>query len=82
MRLGRDSRNYLLVQINNGTQQAVKNVAFVVQFVNAEGKVQKAQFQVPDRLEAQGSTTLATGIGPFNDLNNVQGQVVQAQVVE
>jgi len=82
MRLGRDRSNYLLVQINNRTRQTVDDVSFVVQFRDAQGKVRTVQLQLSNRLAPQQSKTVATGIGPFADLKNVQGKVVRARVVE
>ena len=82
IRLGRDRSNYLLVQINNRTRQTVDNVSFVVQFLDAKGKVRKVQSQLSGRLVSQQSKTISTGIGPFDSLEKVQGQVVRARVVE
>jgi len=82
VRLGRDRSNYLLVQINNKTRQTVTDVSFIVRFRDAQGEVRKVQLQLSAPLAPQQSRTLATGIGPFADLKNVQGQVVQARVVE
>jgi len=82
MRLGRDRSNYLLVQINNRTRQTVDDVSFIVQFRDAQGKVRSTQLQLPSRLAPQQSKTIATGIGPFADLKNVQGKVVRARVVK
>ena len=82
MKLGRDNSNYLLVQINNRTRQSVDDVSFVVQFKDAQGKIRTTQLQLPSRLAPQQSKTIATGIGPFVDLKNVQGQVIRARVVE
>ncbi|MCF6267073.1 MAG: M48 family metalloprotease [Desulfuromusa sp.] len=82
LRLGRDRSHYLLVQIENRTRQTVAGVSFIVQFIDAQGKVRTVQLQLSDRLAPQQSKTLATGIGPFADLKNVQGKVVRARVVE
>ncbi|MFK5926446.1 MAG: M48 family metalloprotease [Desulfuromusa sp.] len=82
LRLGRDRSNYLLVQINNRTRQTVDNVSFVVQFLDAKGKVRNVQSQLPGRLASRQSRTISTGIGPFDSLEKVRGQVVRARVVE
>ncbi len=82
LKLGRDRSNYLLVQINNRTRQTVAGVRFIVQFKDVQGKVRTVQLQLSDRLAPQKSKTVATGIGPFADLKNVQGKVVRARVVE
>ncbi|MEA3361910.1 MAG: M48 family metalloprotease [Thermodesulfobacteriota bacterium] len=82
MKLGRDRSNYLLVQINNRTRQTVDDISFIVQFRDAQGKVRTVQLQLSNRLAPQQSKTVATGIGPFADLKNVQGKVVRALVVE
>ncbi len=82
MRLGRDKSNYLLVQINNRTRQTVADVSFIVQFRDAQGTIRTTQLQLPGRLALQQSKTIATGIGPFGDLKNVQGKVVRARVIE
>jgi predicted Zn-dependent protease len=82
LRFGLDPSNYLLVQINNRTQQTVGDVSFVVQFSDAQGKVRNVQLQLPGRLGPAESKTLSSGMGPFADLKKVRGQVVQAKVVE
>ncbi|NOQ41929.1 MAG: M48 family metalloprotease [Desulfuromusa sp.] len=82
LKLGRDRSNYLLVQINNRTRETVADVGFVVQFKDTQGKIRTVRLQLSDRLAPQQSKTLATGIGPFADLKNVQGMVVRARVVE
>ncbi|MEE4252497.1 MAG: M48 family metalloprotease [Desulfuromusa sp.] len=82
LRFGLDRSNYLLVQINNRTQQTVGDVSFVVQFSDAQGKVRNVQLQLPGRLGPAESKTLSSGMGPFADLKKVRGQVVQAKVVE
>ena len=82
IKLGRDRSNYLLVQINNKTQQTVENIGYVVQFRDVKGKVRTTQMQLSGRLSPQQSRTLATGIGPLDSLKEVRGQVVRAQVVE
>ena len=82
LRLGRDRSHYLLVQINNRTEQTVGDVNFVVQFTDAQGKIRNVQSQLPGRLTPGQSKTIATGIGPFADLKKVRGQVVRAKVIE
>ncbi len=82
LKLGRDRSNYLLVQINNRTRQTVNNVSFVVQFLDAQGKVRKVQSQLSGRLAPQQSRTISTGIGPFDSLEKVRAQVIRARVVE
>ncbi len=82
VRFGRNRSNYLLVQIKNQTGQAVDDVGFVVQFMDAQGKARKVQLQLADRLAPQQFKTLSTGIGPFVNLKNVQGRVVRARIVE
>ena len=82
LRFGLDRSNYLLVQINNRTQQTVGDVSFVVQFSDAQGKVRNVQLQLPGRLGPAESKTLSSGMGPFADLKKVRGQVVQAKVFE
>lgn len=82
LKLGRDKGNYLLVQINNKTNQIVDAVAFTISLVDAGGKVRKVQMMLPKRLQAKESKVVATGIGPLNNLKNIQGKVVQAKVVE
>ncbi|MDX2479449.1 MAG: M48 family metalloprotease [Desulfuromusa sp.] len=82
IRLGRDRSNYLLVQINNRTEHTVDNVSFIVQFLDAQGKVRKVQLQLPGRLASQQSRTLSTGLGPFDSLEKVRGQIIRARVVK
>ena len=82
IKLGRDRSNYLLVQINNRTEQTVGNVGFVVQFSDAQGKIRNVQSQLPGRLGPGQSKTLSTGIGPFANLEKVRGQVVRAKVID
>ncbi len=82
VRLGRDRSNYLLVQIRNNTEQTVADISFIVQFRDSQGEVRTAQMQLSDRLAPLQSKTVATGIGPFNNLKKVQGEVVRARVVE
>jgi predicted Zn-dependent protease len=78
---GRDRSNYLLVQMTNRTQLTVEGISFIVQFNDAQGKVRQVQLQLPDYLAPQQSRTLSTGIGPFENINSVQGQVIRARVV-
>jgi len=82
VRFGRDRSNYLLVQIRNNTEQTVDDISSIVQFRDSQGQVRTAQMQLPDRLDPLQSKTVATGIGPFHNLKNVQGKVVRARVVE
>jgi len=82
LKLGRDKSNYLLVQINNKTNQIVDDVAFSISLVDADGKVRNVKMMLSKRLQAKGSKVVATGIGPLSNLKNIQGKVVQAKVVE
>lgn len=80
LKLGRDKSHYLLVQINNSTEQTVEDIAFAISFVDAGGKVRNVQLMLPGQLSSKGSKVLATGIGPLTDLKKVQGKIIQADV--
>ena len=82
LRFGRDKSDYLLVQITNRTAQDVKDINFIVQFRDSTKNVRQVQLQLPGRLGAQKSKTVATRIGPFDSLKQVRGEVIRARVVE
>lgn len=81
-RIGLDKSNYLLVQVNNATDQTVNKVAVAIRFVDQAGRTRTVQSVLTRQLAGGKAAVLQTGIGPLTDLKQVQAQVIKASVVE
>ena len=82
LRFGLDKSHYLLVQIRNTTDQAVDRVNYILQFHDVNGQVRQVKLQSSEALKAKEAKIFSTGIGPFNELKNIQGKVISARIAE
>ncbi len=82
LKFGLDKSNYLLAQVSNSTNQTVVDIAYTVQFKDVNGQLRQVQLQVRDQLSGGQSQVYSTGIGPFVDLKNIAGKIVQGGIAE
>ncbi len=81
LRFGLDDSRYLLVQVRNVTSQSVDRVNYVIQFRDVNGQLRQVKLQFPETVGGKQAKIAATGIGPFESLDGVQGKVVAARIV-
>lgn len=85
VRLGLDRSKYLVMEVVNSTGVKVADVDVVIQFIDAAGRRRQIPLRVPQAIDPQGISRMATGIGPITDqkdLRSVQAAVIGARLVE
>jgi tetratricopeptide (TPR) repeat protein len=81
VRLGLDNEKYLIAQIDNSTNEYVTEVIVAVEFTDARGRRQQAQYKVSKQIRPGERAVVNTGIGPNPQISNVKGRVVKARLV-
>jgi hypothetical protein len=64
VRLGLDSEKYLVAQVDNSTTESVTEVIVAIEFVDASGRRQQAQYKVSGQIGPGKRAMVNTGIGP------------------
>ena len=82
VRLGLDSEKYLVAQVDNSTNESVTDVVVAIEFNDARGRRQQAQYKVSGQIGPGKKAMVSTGIGPDPKISNVKGGVVKARLVE
>jgi tetratricopeptide (TPR) repeat protein len=81
VRLGLDSEKYLVAQVDNATTESVTEVIVAIEFIDAKGRRQQAQYKVGGDIGPGKRAMVNTGIGPDPRISNVKGGVVKAHLV-
>ncbi len=83
-RVGLNQNGYVVVQVQNPTSYAVRNVKVAVQYPDAQGKRRQITRDIRS-LAAGKAVVVPTGLGPAKDkavLNSIRVGVIQAALVE
>jgi predicted Zn-dependent protease len=81
VRLGLDNEKYLIAQVDNSTNEAVTEVIIAIEFTDASGRRQQAQYKVSGHIGPGKRALVKTGIGPDPKISNVKGGVIKARLV-
>ena len=81
VRFGLDSQKYLVAQVDNSTSETVTDVVVGIEFIDASGRRQQAQYKVSGQIGPGKKALVSTGIGPDPKISNVKGGVVKARLV-
>jgi predicted Zn-dependent protease len=80
VRLGLDSEKYLVAQVDNSTKESVADVVVAIEFNDARGRRQQAQYKVSGQIGPGKRVMVDTGIGPDPKITNLKGGVVKARL--
>lgn len=81
VRFGLDREKYLVAQVDNSTNEPVTDVIVSIEFIDASGRRQQAQYKVSGHIGPGKKAMVSTGIGPDPKISNVKGGVVKARLV-
>ena len=81
VRFGLDSQKYLVAQVDNSTNETVTDVVVGIEFIDASGRRQQAQYKVSGHIGPGKKALVNTGIGPDPKISNVKGGVVKARLI-
>ena len=81
VRFGLDREKYLVAQVDNSTNEPVTDVIVSIEFIDASGRRQQAQYKVSGHIGPGKKAMVSTGIGPDPKISSVKGGVVKARLV-
>ena len=81
VRFGLDREKYLVAQVDNSTNETVTDVIVGIEFIDASGRRQQAQYKVSGHIGPGKKAIVSTGIGPDPKISNVKGGVVKARLI-
>lgn len=79
---GLDENGRLLIQIDNPTPVAVRDVRVAIRYLGADGRLAQTSRRIRGTLAAGTSVRLDTGLGPFAASNQYEVALVSASVAE
>ena len=77
-----DSSGYLVVTVKNNTAIAIEDVAFVVEYTDANGRPRREARKISSRLEAGEVTSVNTRLGPYTAGGNCPVRITAARIAE
>lgn len=79
---GIDPRGMLVVAVGNPTRVAVAGISIAVQYVDAQGRLRDVRRDLDGTLAAGQQVQVATGLGPFQDVNQFKVALVAARIAQ
>jgi len=77
-----DRNGNLAVSVKNNTGIAMDNIAFVIEYTDAQGRVRSESRRIPGALAAGEITTIGTQLGPYQAGSDCPVRVTSARVAQ